>query len=321
MCWDGCFLRLCLFCFFALLVYLKRSDMARQTGILKFTGQLGGLSFYAHKHYGMLVRQSNPVSGERIRKDPAFARTRENGAEFGLASKAAKLLRHGLHGFLQDVGTELLDNRLMKHFLSVKNQDTASARGARNVASTLSQHPELLRGFELHARHTLHQLLGQSAAVDTAAGTVTLRHIVPGHLPSQATHIAVTAYRGQFDFEQFSPDGRDIRYSETVLLELRTQALADVVLTPDVPVLSAGSPSPHGTIELWGLKVVCMQEVNGILYPLQVGAAGILESLRMEVPVAPKSTAVVAREIPSGASHLLKAVVPERRQPAESSIA
>jgi hypothetical protein len=262
--------------------------MARQAGILKFTGKLGGLSFYEHKHYGMLVRQSNPVCGERMRKDPAFARTRENGREFGMASRSAKLLRHGLLPFLKDVGTEFLDNRLMKHFLSIKNQDTENVRGARHVAATLSQRPELLCRFELHARHTLQQFVGQQPVVDLSAGTVTLRHFVAGPVPSQATHLAVTAFRGQFDFGQFSPDGRDIRYSETLLLDLdptATIAPFDFVLTPEIPVLSAGLASPHGRIELWGMKVVCMQSVNGVLYPLQIGAAGILESVRVAVPV------------------------------------
>jgi hypothetical protein len=241
-------------------------DMARQQGILKFTGKLGGLSFYKHKQYGMLVRQSNPVSAERMRQDPAFARTRESASEFGMASKSAKLLRHGLLGFLKDVGTEQLDNRLMQHFLQLKNQDLESARGQRHVAAALARDASLLGGFELHARYGLSYFLGPKPVVDAGGGRISLRGIRLTHVPAQATHVAFTAFCGRMDFEK---QERDVRTSASVVRSL-DDLENDVVLVPGVPALGCG-------IEIWGLKVVFLQEVNGELCVLQVGAAGILD--------------------------------------------
>ena len=65
--------------------------MARQKGVIKLEGRIGDLSFY--KSGGdYLARAKGGVDGDRIKNDPAFARTRENGEEFGRAGKASKLV-------------------------------------------------------------------------------------------------------------------------------------------------------------------------------------------------------------------------------------
>jgi hypothetical protein len=271
------------------------SIMARQTGILKFKGSLGGLSFYRHKHYGMLVRQSNPVSAERMRTDPAFARTRENSSEFGRTSKAAKLLRHGLLGFLNDIGTEFLDNRLMKHMLAIKDQDFSNARGQRCVSQALADNPALLGGFELQATQTLGRFMQQLPVVDTAAGKITWTAYSADHLPPKATHIALTAFCGSLDFAKGTCDIR-ISESRTIALSNLNQ---EINLKP---------PRPTGTsgIEIWGVKALLMQEINGELYPLQLGAAQLLQSNEVRNVVV-NST---AEQIPAGQVWLKKGKQP-----------
>ena len=66
--------------------------MAKQEGLIKLKGTVGDLSFYKTKD-GHLARMKGGVDAERIKNDPAFERTRENGAEFGRSGKAGKLLR------------------------------------------------------------------------------------------------------------------------------------------------------------------------------------------------------------------------------------
>ena len=63
--------------------------MARQRSIIKLDGTIGGITFYKSKD-GYLAREKGGIPAERIRNDPAFQRTRENGAEFGRAGKAGK---------------------------------------------------------------------------------------------------------------------------------------------------------------------------------------------------------------------------------------
>jgi hypothetical protein len=63
--------------------------MARQKGIIKLKGNIGDITFYKTKD-GHLPRKRGAASMRA--SDPAF-RTRENGAEFGRAGKAGKVLR------------------------------------------------------------------------------------------------------------------------------------------------------------------------------------------------------------------------------------
>lgn len=249
--------------------------MARQTSILKFSGPLGGLSFYNHKHYGMLVRKSNPVSAVRMRTDPAFQRTMENSSEFGRTSKAAKLLRHALRGFLHDIGTTFLDNRTMQHMLTIKNKDLISPRGQRCPAKSLAQNPALLGGFELHATHTLDKYLQQLPAINTTAGTLTWKALACKAKPPKATHLQLTAFRGRIDFEKGT---QDIQFSDSQSIALNDLPL-EVILNPTQPQGNTG-------IEIWGVKIVFLQEINGQCYPLQTGAAQLLQSneIRAIVP-------------------------------------
>jgi hypothetical protein len=61
--------------------------MARQKGIIKLDGTVGGITFYKSKD-GYLAREKGGVSADKIANDPNFQRTRENGEEFGRAGKA-----------------------------------------------------------------------------------------------------------------------------------------------------------------------------------------------------------------------------------------
>lgn len=69
--------------------------MARQKGIIKLKGKIGDISFYKTQD-GHLAREKGGVDGERIANDPAFVRTRENGAEFGSSANSGKTLRDSI---------------------------------------------------------------------------------------------------------------------------------------------------------------------------------------------------------------------------------
>jgi hypothetical protein len=266
--------------------------MARQTGIIQLSGPLGGISFYRHKKYGMLARACNPVSAQRIAKDPAFARTRENGTEFGMASRAGKLLRDGLHGFLRDVSTEELDLRAMRLMMELKAQDTVSSRGQRQVGVALGLQPGLLGGFEFNEACGLGRFLVRQSVVDVAQGTISLpvgaAYASPrgwlDHVPKQATHVVLTGFRGRIDFGNGE---KDFVFSEGFELALDDPG-QHVVLTLLKPRGETG-------IELWGMKIVFLQEVNGVRYTLKTGAASVLMSNAVHVVDDPE--AALLREI------------------------
>ena len=96
--------------------------MARQRSIIKLDGTIGGITFYKSKD-GYLAREKGGISAERIANDPAFQRTRENGAEFGRAGKAGKVLRNSIRQLLQNVNDSRMVSRLTKEMVKVIQMD------------------------------------------------------------------------------------------------------------------------------------------------------------------------------------------------------
>ena len=66
--------------------------MARQSSLIKINGTLEDLTFFKSAD-GHMVRMKGGVSGDRIKNDPAFARTRETMQEFGEMGRTGKLIR------------------------------------------------------------------------------------------------------------------------------------------------------------------------------------------------------------------------------------
>jgi len=125
--------------------------MARQKGIIKLTGPVGDVSFYkSGTEY--LARTKGGVDADRIKTYPAFARTHENGQEFGRAGKASKLLRNALKVPISKTADNKVASRLTTALLKVIQADTTNAKGKRTViAGDLS----LLLGFEFNRNNGL----------------------------------------------------------------------------------------------------------------------------------------------------------------------
>jgi hypothetical protein len=126
--------------------------MGKLTGIIRFTGRLGGLSIY-EMNGQHIVRQAYGPDAETIRKNPNYKGLRERNQEFGNVSKAAKLLRSGFPSLLQELGDKNVHHRLTQALLSIKNLDTESAKGSRHVGIGLStkEGRNLLSGFSCRA--------------------------------------------------------------------------------------------------------------------------------------------------------------------------
>ena len=96
--------------------------MAQQKGIIKLDGTIGGITFYKSQD-GYLAREKGGVSADRIANDPNFQRTRENGAEFGAAGKAGKLLRTAFRNILQNSADNRMVGRLTSEMVKVIQAD------------------------------------------------------------------------------------------------------------------------------------------------------------------------------------------------------
>lgn len=107
--------------------------MARQKGIIKLDGTIGGITFYKSTQDGYLAREKGGVSAEKIATDPAFQRTRENGEEFGRAGKAGKLLRNAIRAMLQNSSDSRMVSRLTQKMVEVVQADATNPRDRKSV--------------------------------------------------------------------------------------------------------------------------------------------------------------------------------------------
>jgi len=243
--------------------------MATQKGVIKLEGAVGDLSFYKKKgkYY---ARSKGGISADRMKNDPAFARTRENQQEFGRAGKAGKLLRTSLREVIMHAKDSGMSGRLTQQMMKVIQTDSENARGLRTVAQGDIQ---LLSGFEFNAHalldHTL--LMDYSVVTDRAAGTVvvTLPAFVPATMivsPAGATHVLVEAGASEVDFEAHSFLSKTERSN---YFPYNHEQQEEMVLTL---ALTANTENVLFT----ALAVEFFQEVNGTMYPLNNGAYNAL---------------------------------------------
>lgn len=243
--------------------------MARQKGIIKLKGKIGDISFYKTQD-GHLAREKGGVDAERIQNDPAFVRTRENGAEFGSSASSGKSLRTALFAMLQTASDNRVVSRLTKVMTDIKNLDATSVRGLRNVgvAIALPAAKALLKNFNFNKKAILGSILFQPYTVNTGTGVITINGLEPiNHInfPSGATHVT---FKGSWLKLDFATGLYDVQASNVVNLPIDATA-TNVVLTP------GSVPTGTGT-DLYLLQIEFFQEVNTIQYSLKNGAHNAL---------------------------------------------
>ena len=243
--------------------------MARQKGIIKIKGKLGDLSFYKTQD-GHLVREKGGVDASRIASDPAFIRTRENGAEFGSSASSGKLVRSTLRPLMMTASDGRVTARLTKRMTEIKNLDATSLRGERNVgvAIALPTAKALLKGFNFNNRAVLGSILFKPFQVATATGVITISNLVPINdiaIPQGATHISI---KGAWAKVGFTDNTSEIEYTNVENLPIDATS-NNITLTP------TAVPSGTGT-SLYLLQVEFFQEVNGQQYSLKNGAYNAL---------------------------------------------
>jgi hypothetical protein len=239
--------------------------MAQQKGILPVKGTIGNLTFYKSKD-GFLVREKGGVDGKRIASDPAFQRTRENGAEFGKAGKAGKLLRNAVRSLSQNASDSKMVGRLTQLMMKVIKADVVNPRGSRNV---IDGEAELLQDFEfnIHGKLSTTLYAPYTTSIDRITGVISVEipAFVPLNMvaaPAGATHFKINAAGAEVDFEgnRFVVETQST--DELALENVPTNAIS---LSASV---TANSTHPLFLV----LGVEFYQEVNGSMYPLKNGA-------------------------------------------------
>ena len=248
--------------------------MAKQKGIIKLDGTIGGITFYKSQD-GYLAREKGGVSADKIANDPAFQRTRENGEEFGRAGKAGKLLRNSIRAMLQNASDSRMVGRLTQKMVEVIQEDLTNPRGQRNV---IDGEAELLEGFEFNINGKLGTTLYApfTGTIDRVAGTLTanIPAFVPINMlaaPGGATHFKIVSAGAEVDFE-----------NETFVMDAQATAVLPWDATATAVINLANAVTPNSTHPLFlALGIEFYQEVNGQMYPLKNGAFNPLSLVKV----------------------------------------
>lgn len=243
--------------------------MARQKGIIKLKGTIGDVSFYKTQD-GHLAREKGGVDASRIANDPAFIRTRENGAEFGSAASSGKLLRDALRTLLMNASDNRVTARLTKLMTDVKNLDGTSARGERSVGVAIATPiaKSAMKGFNFNSRALLGGVLFKPYAVNTATGVITINGLIPINdiaFPNGATHMSVKGAWAKVDFANGT---YQVELTNATNVPIDANA-TNVILTPSAVPAGAGT-------DIFLLMVEFYQEVNAVQYSLKNGAYNAL---------------------------------------------
>lgn len=249
--------------------------MARQTGLIKVKGTLDNVNFYKTQD-GVLARMSTSIDATRIANDPAFIRTRENGAEFGRSAKAGKVVRDTLRPLLMLASDGRVTARMTKAMTGIKNYDLTSSRGGRNVAGGINAPAakELLKGFNFNVRSNLGNVLSKPFSVVQATGEITISEVIPLNdinFPPGATHVTLQSGWARIDFVTGASD---------LQLSLSTNLPIDET-SQDISLIPTSEPTGSG-IDIHVLCIAFYQEVNGVQYPLKNGAFNALSIVEIQ---------------------------------------
>ena len=239
--------------------------MAKQEGYLPVRGTLGNLTFTKDRD-GHGVKRRGGVSGSRIATDPIYQRVRENGAEFGRAGKASRVLRTALRLLLLHISDSRMIARLVKEMMRVIKSDAISPRGFRNV---MNGEVAFLQGFEFNANSnfvsTLFAPFSHSIERPTGKLAVDIPAFVPSNMvtaPVGATHFKITAAAVEVDF---TSDVAKVEMTSTAELALDSDITQPINLVNNLP---PNSDKPLFLV----LGIKFLQVTGGRVYPLYSGA-------------------------------------------------
>ncbi|HBL77899.1 MAG: hypothetical protein A2W90_01670 [Bacteroidetes bacterium GWF2_42_66] len=252
--------------------------MAKQKGVIKLEGSIGDISFYKGRDGNFMARTKGGISGDRIKNDPAFERTRENGQEFGKAGKAGKLVRAAFREVIKTNKDSRMSNRLTQEMMKVIQADTTNLRGERVV---LPDHIRLIKGFDFNETAKLSTVMSLpfTLTVNRAEGSISL--VLPAFVPANsivtpggATHARLVLGASEMDFDA---ESYVTTSAQSSMVPISGEEQAQVTLECGI--------TEAGTLPLLVvLGVEFYQEVNGQQYPLKNGTYNALSIVETNLP-------------------------------------
>lgn len=263
--------------------------MARNVGLIKISGKIGDLQFFT-KDGKTYVGLSSNLSKDRILKDPAYKRTRENMAEFGGAANVSKAIRSKLLP-LSSLIEKNLHNRLTAKIRELINSGSG-VRGKRKVEFSLLK--EDLVEFEINDSSLVSQICKVERSITSNADRNQVTLVFPEFqpidalsIPEGATHFRV--HLACLAVSDFVPYGANKKYKALVAAQhgLLDYSLSAPILVDDpvsagltLSVALPGNPVLDPKVSLFVFfGIEFLQEVNGEFYQFSTNNAIRIEAI------------------------------------------
>lgn len=233
--------------------------MARQKGIIRLKGTVGGVNFYNNR-YGDLARESG--GGFDSNSSKKYPRIKENNDEMGMASKVNKVFKRSFMDLCLGYKDGTLHQRLQSLFMHLKDLDTISARGQRRVHIGVATDygKRLLKDFKFTPKRPV--LLHGRLEFDWATHTLAVSEfdIQAVGMPDVADLMGLELLTVHFDFETLA------YVSERSAFLVLHRDFGDSHFSLQTAIL------PDGPGERFAmLRVAFYQQVNGVNYFLKGG--------------------------------------------------
>lgn len=249
--------------------------MPKQKGTHRLLGTTGDMTYQKTKD-GYSAREKTHIDGNKIRTSDAYARTRENMAEFGRAGKASKLFRAAFAKLVKSGSDTRMTSRLTAAFSRIIRTDPVNDRGQRTV---YEGDVMLLDQFDFNLGNSLTStfVTPYLASMDRTTGQCTV-HIPSVFLsevvsaPEGSTHLRIVSAAAAIDFEgqQYASD-----FQASADLPVANLATPVITLTAQLPAMS-----PYPLFMIMGVQFI--QVVNGKVYALKNGAFNALTLIKID---------------------------------------
>jgi hypothetical protein len=247
--------------------------MAKQKGIMPFTGSLGKVT--GRQVNGEFILQTkSTLTAERVKTDPKFAGSRKMYNEFGLANKGSKMLRKVFKTAILDCYDNKLRDRLVKKLRKMITEDPISSKGERNL---LCGNIGLLNGFWWNKNISISHAIATDykVSVDRKSGIVKFH--IPSFVPKyaltgmiNATHYRIIASAAEMNWKEDGPLAKLFTTDYMPFNEVPTTGMDWMIVLSEestLPIISC-------------LSIVWYQEIAGekeLLRDLSYNTAGIVD--------------------------------------------
>ena len=175
-------------------------DMAKNIGLIKFSGGLGDMVGYYRCGNYVVQRKGGPTS-KRLKEDACYEGVRKRQTEFGRCSKISSMFKAVFDVYLSYIPTPMMFNWINSMVMRVKNCDLVSEKGAKTFLKGLETEAgrKLFNSFEFNNVTALREVVAIEDCAVFETGVLTFRVVDPKNFKNSVLGVSLVVLSVEFD--------------------------------------------------------------------------------------------------------------------------